>query len=80
MAHRRVADRSVAAAPDDTHLVSCGTDRSVKVWDVGSRACVQTVADAHADQAWGVAFEPAGSRFCSVGDDKTIRVYDLAAA
>ena len=38
--------------------------------------CLQTFADAHSDQAWGVAFDPSAGRFASVGDDKAVRVFE----
>ena len=66
----------LAFAPDDTHAVSCSSDHTVKVWDLAAKQCVQTLADAHNDQVWGVAFDPSGGRFCTVGDDMSLRLYE----
>lgn len=42
---------NVAFCPDDTHFVSSSSDKSVKVWDAGTRTCVHTFFD-HQDQVW----------------------------
>ena len=70
----------VAFSPDDSHFVSCSSDQTVKVWDVGSRQCAQTFNDVHTDQVWGVAFDPNGGRFCTVGDDLSLRLYEQAGS
>ena len=49
---------------------------SVRTWSTAERQCLQTFADAHSDQAWGVAFDPSAGRFASVGDDKAVRVFE----
>ncbi|XP_034880199.1 WD repeat-containing protein 61 isoform X1 [Mirounga leonina] len=51
------------------------SDKSVKVWDVGTRTCVHTFFD-HQDQVWGVKYNGNGSKIVSVGDDQEIHVYD----
>ncbi|XP_057159576.1 SKI8 subunit of superkiller complex protein isoform X1 [Ursus arctos] len=66
---------NVAFCPDDTHFVSSSSDKSVKVWDVGTRTCVHTFFD-HQDQVWGVKYNGNGSKIVSVGDDQEIHVYD----
>lgn len=66
----------VASAPEGGVLASCSADKSVRIWDVGTRQPLQTIAGAHAEQAWSVAFDPNNSkRLVSVGDDKTVRLY-----
>ena len=48
----------------------------MRIWDVQSRQCLQTLPDSHQDQAWGVAFDPQSSkRFATVGDDQALRVW-----
>ena len=46
---------SVAAHPSGTAFATGGSDAKVKLWDVGARACVQTVAE-HTDQVTGERF------------------------
>ena len=40
---------SVAAHPSGSAFASGGSDAKVKLWDLGARACVQTISD-HTDQ------------------------------
>ena len=47
---------SVAAHPSGTAFATGGSDAKVKLWDVGARACVQTVAE-HTDQVTGELFK-----------------------
>ena len=72
----------VAYSPDGTHVATCSSDHSVKIWDIGARACVQSFPEAHTDQVWSIAFDPTGQggRLCSVGDDKAIRLYEVNVA
>ena len=65
-----------AFAADGTTLATSSADRTVRVWDVASRQCVQTLEGVHSDQVWSVAFDPSSSkRLASVGDDKAVVVY-----
>ena len=70
---------NVAFSIDGSQLYSSSSDRSVKVWDVTARKCLQTFHDAHSDQVWGVARDPQGGRFCSAGDDKVVCLYEQEA-
>ena len=69
-----------AFSADGSHVVTCSSDQTVRNWDLTKGASVQTRADSHSDQAWGVAFDPSGGRFCSVGDDRAIRVFEATVA
>eukprot|EP00955_Chlamydomonas_euryale_P058197 357000-Chlamydomonas_euryale.AAC.2 len=55
---------------------SGGSDSKVKLWDVGARACVQTLSD-HTDQVWSVAFSSDGNRLASASDDKHVITYSF---
>ena len=68
-----------AFAPDGSHIVTCSSDRSVRIWDPSSRSCTQAFHDVHTDQVWGVAFDPNGNdalaleRLCGAGWGRGIR-------
>eukprot|EP00897_Mesotaenium_endlicherianum_P005574 jgi/Mesen1/5044/ME000025S04446 len=72
---------SLAVSPDGAALATGSSDRSVRLWDLATRAVAQTVKD-HSDQVWSVAFRPPGGdgvragRLATVSDDKSIALYD----
>ncbi|KAH7543798.1 hypothetical protein JRO89_XS15G0021600 [Xanthoceras sorbifolium] len=71
---------SVDASPDGTGIATGSSDKTVRLWDLGMRAAVQTMSN-HIDQVWGVSFRPPGGngvlagRLASVSDDKSISLY-----
>uniref|UniRef100_A0A1D1YZ94 WD repeat-containing protein 61 n=2 Tax=Anthurium amnicola TaxID=1678845 RepID=A0A1D1YZ94_9ARAE len=74
---------SVDASPDGAAVATGSSDRTVRLWDLGMRAAVQTMSN-HTDLVWGVAFRPPGGtgvragRLASVSDDKSISLYDYS--
>ncbi len=46
--------KCLALSPDGTVLMSAGQDCVVKVWDLGTRRCVQTIGQENAAQRKGV--------------------------
>lgn len=73
---------SLDVSPDGGALATGSSDKTVRLWDLGMRAAVQTMSN-HSDQVWGVAFRPPGSdvrggRLASVSDDKSISLYDYS--
>ncbi|KAI8866984.1 WD40 repeat-like protein, partial [Ramicandelaber brevisporus] len=68
-------------------IASCSSDRTVKIWDIGARQCIDTL-DRHSEAVWDVAFANTSQarggglneRIVSVGDDARIQFYDPMAA
>jgi WD40 repeat protein len=65
----------VAFSPDGTRLAGAGTNGHVYLWNLEDRAFLQL--DGHLDRARDIAFGHDGAWLASVGDDDTIRVWDL---
>ncbi|CAH8474561.1 unnamed protein product [Schistosoma guineensis] len=68
---------SVDFASDNRHLVTASTDCSVRIWDLASKEekhCFNT----HEDQVWCARYSPQGNNIISVGDDRSIMIYQCA--
>lgn len=64
---------SVAYSPAGGECISGGSDKRVRVWDIGQRQCVHTCKD-HTDQVWSVCYNASGSKFASASDDGSVMV------
>jgi WD40 repeat protein/tRNA A-37 threonylcarbamoyl transferase component Bud32 len=69
----RVAD--VGISPDGRVIVSCGEDKTIKLWDASDGTELMTLRG-HEGRVISAIFSPDGKRIASVGSDKTIRVWD----
>ena len=67
---------AVALHSDGWRAVSAGWDRTLKVWDLESAACLRTLKG-HSGDVNAVALHPDGSRAVSASDDETLKVWDL---
>jgi WD40 repeat protein len=68
---------SVAFSPDDRRLASGSFDKTVKIWDAATGACVQTL-EGHGGRVSSVAFSADDRRLASGSADHTVKVWDAA--
>jgi platelet-activating factor acetylhydrolase IB subunit alpha len=73
-----VTEEDAVHALRQTEIVASGSrDKTIKLWDVWSGACLVTLTG-HDNWVRGVAFHPSGKFLYSCSDDKSIRVWDNA--
>jgi len=69
---------SCAFSVDGARLLSSSYDRTMKVWDAASGACLLTLSG-HSGFVLGCAFSPDGARLLSASRDCTLKVWDAAS-
>ena len=62
---------SVSFSRDGTKVASGSDDETVKLWDVTSGECLQTL-EGHSDDVTSVSFSPDGRKVASWSWDKTV--------
>jgi WD40 repeat protein len=68
----------LAFHPSGTVLVSCGKDRTVRVWNpANGQPYTPQPLEKHTAWVQGVVFVAQGTRLASVGADQTVRLWDL---
>ncbi|PVH90068.1 WD40 repeat-like protein, partial [Periconia macrospinosa] len=65
----------VAFSPEGKQLASTLYDRTVKLWDAGTGAVLQTL-EGYSGAVWAVAFSPDGKVLASGSDDETVKLWD----
>jgi len=70
--------RSVALSPDGK-LLAASSGTQILLWDPASRRLLDDPFIGHQRAVFGVAFSPDGKLLASSGDDKEIRLWDVAS-
>src|SRR5262249_2580086 len=65
---------SIDFSADGCYLASGGTDRSVRIWEIASGRCVNSLW--HDGWVRCIRFRPDGSLLASASDDLTVRIWD----
>ena len=71
IAPRRAAGRFCAL------LVSASADKTLRLWNVATGECEQTLAG-HSETVWSAGFSPDGTKVVSASADKTLRLWNVA--
>ncbi|MEM9381005.1 MAG: protein kinase [Planctomycetota bacterium] len=66
----------VAFSPDGSMLVSCGSDKAVRVWDLRTRKALY-VLTGHAREVATIAFNDAGDRFVTGSRSGTVKEWHI---
>jgi WD40 repeat protein len=67
----------VAFSPDGKYLLTCGRDKTAKVWDLTAKESVLTFPD-HQNAVYGVAVKGDGKVAVSVGEDNQVRFWNAS--
>jgi WD40 repeat protein len=68
---------AVAFSPDGKYLVTASSDKTAKLWGMGSRSEPQTIQ--HKDSVVAVAFSSKGRYLATASLDKTAKIRDIAS-
>ncbi len=71
--------RQALFTPRGDRVVSCGDDKTVRLWDAADGKPVKTIT-AHDGAVLGVGVNGDGTKIASIGADKALNIWTLAAA
>lgn len=69
--------RGVLVHPSGNHVLSCGDDRSVRVFDIKTSRCLRTIEDAHPHFVTSIAMHHTLPIMVSGGVDHTVKCWQL---
>jgi WD40 repeat protein/mono/diheme cytochrome c family protein len=69
--------RGLAFAPDGKTAVSCGEDKTLRVWDMATGKEKRRF-EGHTDEVTSATFTPDGKQVVSCGRDRTVRLWEAA--
>ena len=67
---------SIAISPDGKTIVSGSLDRTLKIWDMQSGECLNTL-EGHSNRIASIAISPNGKTIVSGSEDSTIKIWDM---
>lgn len=70
--------QDLAFTPDGSRLLSAGSDRTLRLWDLSSGQ-ERLQLDGHSDVVTAMAFSPDGATLATVGCDQTIRLWEVGS-
>ncbi|MEU8343742.1 WD40 repeat domain-containing serine/threonine protein kinase [Actinomadura meyerae] len=72
------AVNAVVFSPDGKTLATASQDKTVRLWDVATRAPLGQPLTGHTQGAYSLAFSPDGKILVTGGEDSTVRMWDVA--
>jgi hypothetical protein len=67
---------SVCVSPGGKRIISGSDDRTIKMWDIETGACIRTL-EGHSGEVNSVCVSPCGKRIISGSSDSTIKMWDV---
>ena len=74
---RKSIVKSVAFSPDGRWLVSGGSDRHVRLWDLTTDKPTSHILGSHSAMVNSVVFSPDGTKIASGGEDQTVMIWEI---